>query len=240
MKTVIDKLILSPYKAISLIESSISNKEKLLVTYLNQHCFNVYSTNKIYKKLLDEKFMVYADGVGINFVNKFVFNKKYSHFNASDLNDEIFTYLITNNIKFYIVGGDFSKPEIENKLIAFGKFAGYSNGFFDEAGLDEILIKINKAEPEVIILGLGVPKQEIVAEKLSKSVNASLFLCVGNFLEFYFGNVKRIPPKYRNKGVEWIYRVYHEPKRLWKRYIIGIPLFIFRIIKFRIKNSINE
>jgi N-acetylglucosaminyldiphosphoundecaprenol N-acetyl-beta-D-mannosaminyltransferase len=233
VKTVIDKLILSPYEVISLIKFSISNKEKLLVTYLHQHCFNVYSTNKIYKKLLDKKFFVYADGFGINLASRVLFNKKYQNFNGSDLNDEIFSYLITNKIKFYIVGGNFSEREIENKLFTFEKFAGYSNGFFDEAGLDEILKKINRAEPEVIILGLGVPKQEIIAEKLSKSVNASLFLCVGNFLEFYFGTMKRIPPKYRNKGFEWIYRLFHEPKRLWKRYIIGIPLFIFRVIKYK-------
>jgi len=234
VKTVLDKLILSPHEVIYIIKSSISNKERLLLTYLNQHCFNVYSTDKVYRKLLDEKFLVYADGVGINFVNKFIFNKKYSHFNASDLNDEIFTYLISNKIKFYLVGGDFSKSEIENKLNTVEKFAGYSSGFFDETGLEEILKKINKAEPEVIIFGLGVPKQEIIAEKISNSVNTTLFLCVGNFLEFYFGTVKRLPSKYRNKGIEWIYRLFQEPKRLWKRYFIGIPLFIFRVIKFKL------
>ena len=60
----------------------------------------------------------------------------------------------------------------------------------------------------------------------------------GNFFEFYLGTIKRIPKIYRNIGIEWIYRFFQEPKRLWKRYFIGIPLFIFGVIKLKL--SINK
>ena len=81
---------------------------------------------------------------------------------------------------------------------------------------------------------MGAPKQELFTYKLSKSTNTNVYLCVGNFFEFYLGTVKRIPKKFRNNGLEWFYRLFHEPKRLWKRYFIGIPLFIFRVIKFKL------
>ncbi|MBK6915089.1 MAG: WecB/TagA/CpsF family glycosyltransferase [Ignavibacteriales bacterium] len=105
---------------------------------------------------------------------------------------------------------------------------------FLDTEFENVIEKIRTAKPDVIIIGMGVPKQEIVAEKLSRSINASLFLCVGNFFEFYFGTAKRIPVRFRNKGIEWIYRLFHEPKRLWKRYLIGIPLFILRVIRFKL------
>lgn len=234
MNSVFNKTLTSSSEVLSTIQNSLITKKKLLLTYFNQHCFNIYSIDKIYHNLLDNKFIFYADGFGIYLVNKFLYNKKYKQFNASDLNDDIFSYLITENIKFYIIGGDFSANVISSKLESVQSFVGYSNGFFLEHQINLISEKINLVSPQVIILGMGVPKQEIIAEKLSNSVDASVFLCVGNFLEFYFGTLKRVPKKYRNKGIEWCFRLQQEPKRLWKRYLIGIPLFIFRVIKSKL------
>lgn len=236
MKKIIDKLISSDYEVSRLVQNSIENKEKLLLTYLNQHCFNLYIKDTFYKNLLDEKYIVYSDGIGMNLVNRLLFNKKDKLFNASDLNDELISFFIKNEIRFYLLGGNFSSTEIEDKFKSMTSFVGYHNGYFSESELDKISDKINQVNPEVIIIGMGVPKQEIISEKLSKSTNAILYLCVGNFLEFYFGTIKRIPSKFRNKGIEWLFRIFQEPKRLWKRYIIGIPLFIFRVIKFKFTN----
>jgi len=186
---------------------------------------------------LDEEYIVYTDGIGMNLANRFLFNKKDKLFNASDLNDELLSFFIKNEMRFYLLGGNFTSTEIEDKLKSVTSFVGYNNGFFAESELDKISDKINQVNADVIIIGMGVPKQEVISEKLSKSTNAILYLCVGNFLEFYFGTVKRIPFKFRNKGIEWLFRIFQEPKRLWKRYFIGIPLFIFRVIKFKFMNS---
>jgi len=80
---------------------------------------------------------------------------------------------------------------------------------------------------------MGVPKQEIFAEKLSQSQNSKVIICVGNFFEFYFKLKKRAPVFVQNIGMEWLFRLFTEPSRLWKRYLIGIPVFFFKI--FRIK-----
>jgi N-acetylglucosaminyldiphosphoundecaprenol N-acetyl-beta-D-mannosaminyltransferase len=237
VKNIIDKLISSDYEVIKLVQNSIKNREKLLLTYLNQHCFNVYLNDKLYENLLDEKYSVYTDGIGMNLVNRFIFNKKEKQFNASDLNEELISFFIKNEIRFYLLGGNFTSTKIEDKLKSTTSFVGYNNGFFLDSEFENVIEIIKTTKPDVIIIGMGVPKQEIIAERLSRSINASLFLCVGNFFEFYLGTVKRIPKKFRNKGIEWIYRFYQEPKRLWKRYFIGIPLFIFRVIKFKFMNT---
>jgi N-acetylglucosaminyldiphosphoundecaprenol N-acetyl-beta-D-mannosaminyltransferase len=77
---------------------------------------------------------------------------------------------------------------------------------------------------------MGVPLQEKIAFELSKRINGLQIICVGNFLEFYFGTIKRAPKFLHNSGFEWIFRLLTEPRRLWKRYLIGIPVFIARII----------
>jgi N-acetylglucosaminyldiphosphoundecaprenol N-acetyl-beta-D-mannosaminyltransferase len=234
---IFSKLITSENEIFSAIDSSTSNNSKLLVTYLNQHCFNIYCSDSAYRNLLENHFKVYADGAGINFAYRFLWQKHYVHFNATDLNEKIINILTDKSVKFYIVGGNFSEEEVNSKFKNNNSFAGYLNGYFDDSDIQDIANTINKQKPEVILIGMGVPKQEIIAEKLSNKVDTSLFICVGNFFEFYLGTVKRIPEKYRNWGVEWIYRLFQEPKRLWNRYIIGIPLFIFRVMKFKLLNS---
>lgn len=231
---IFDTLIVTENEILSLVDSHLNNHRKLLLTYLNQHCFNIYCSNKKYKNLLDNKFLVYADGAGIKFALRFIMRKNYIRFNATDLNEKIMEILLKRNIKFFILGGNFNQKELVTKFNDVKSFVGYNNGFFLESEFDNITEKIKLANPDVVIIGMGVPKQEIIVEKLSRSINASLFLCVGNFFEFYFGTVKRIPARFRNTGIEWIYRLFQEPKRLWKRYIIGIPLFILRVLKYKL------
>jgi exopolysaccharide biosynthesis WecB/TagA/CpsF family protein len=230
-----DKLITDESVILELIKANINRNHRLLVTYLNQNCFNMYSENIFYKNLLDNIFTVYADGIGIKFAIRFILGKKYHQFNATDLNEKILDILIKQNIKFFIIGGNFNQRELLAKFNYAQSFVGYNNGFFLDSEIENITEKIRIANPDVVIIGMGVPNQEIVAEKLSRSINASLFLCVGNFFEFYFGTAKRIPVRFRNKGIEWMYRLFHDPKRLWKRYLIGIPLFIFRVIRFKLR-----
>ena len=232
-----ERLITDESAILDLIKSSISNHNHILLTYLNQHCFNFYSTNHQYKNLLDNKFIVYADGVGINLSSRILFKKKYKQFNATDLNERILKILVHKKIKFFILGGNFAEDDIISHFNADENFVGYHLGYFSHLELEKIAIKISNLKTDVVIIGMGVPKQEIIAEKLSELVDASLFLCVGNFFEFYFGTVKRIPNCLRNKGIEWIYRLFQEPKRLWKRYIIGIPLFTLRILKYKLSKQ---
>lgn len=230
-------IITEPQILLDLINSNISCDTPLLVTYINQHSFNVYCSNLEYKNLIDNSFKIYADGIGMNLTSRFLFNNKYNQFNATDLNERILNHLIEKNIKFFILGGSFDQEQLNKKFYSLKNFVGYQNGFFSDFNFMEITKSIEDSKAEVVIIGMGVPMQEIVAKQLSQSIDASIFLCVGNFFEFYLGTIKRIPLKYRDKGFEWLFRIIQEPKRLWKRYFIGIPLFIFRVIKFKFMNT---
>ncbi len=231
---IFDKLILEENEILSLINFSIKYRQKLLITYFNQHCYNIYSSDKNYKDLIENQFQVYADGIGIKLAIRFTLGKKYQRFNATDLNEKIMNRLIEEKKRFYILGGNFEESKISERFHSNKNYVGYCSGFFTENDIERIINSIKNFEPEVIIVGMGVPKQEIIAARICAMVDASLFICVGNFFEFYFGTVRRIPVRFRDKGIEWIYRLFQEPKRLWKRYLIGIPLFILRVIRFKL------
>lgn len=84
----------------------------LLLTYLNQHCFNIYNSNKEYKNLLDAEFEIFPDGTGINLALKFFGNRNTQRFNATDLNEKIFNHFSRQGTNLFLLGGNFDKKFI--------------------------------------------------------------------------------------------------------------------------------
>ncbi len=231
-----DKIITDENEVLTLIKNYSNAERNLLVTYLNQHCYNLYITNSNYRKILDEKFSVYMDGTGIFYALKLFKHKHIQRFNASDLNEKLFGYFKSAKEKVFIIGGKFTNDKIQLLINNGLNICGYMNGYFNFEKGKEIVDNIKKAEPDFIIIGMGVPSQEIFASKLEEQLSGKKIICVGNFLEFYLGTVKRVPKFFRNSGIEWIFRLFTEPRRLWKRYIFGIPKFVISIVKLKLKS----
>lgn len=232
---IFNNLIKHESDVLSLINSSFGQRSSILITYFDQRCFNIYCSSSDYKKLIDEKFATYLDGTGTYFASKLFGIKDIDKFNGSDLNSRLFEQFAIAKTKLFLIGGTFSESEIKGiQKRSRLNIWGYKNGFFGDDEMSDLLRNVEFAKPDVIIVGMGVPKQEILAYNLSKEVNVDLILCVGNFLEYYFDLKKRAPVFLRDSGFEWIFRLFTEPKRLWKRYLIGIPLFLYRIFKMKI------
>ena len=229
-----DKIITDENEVLTLIKNYSDAERNLLLTYLNQHCYNLYIKNSNYRKILEENFNVYMDGTGIFYALKLFKHKNIQRFNASDLNEKLFGYFKSTKEKMFIIGGKFRSDKIQLLINNGFNISGYKNGYFNFDTEKKIIDNIKKAEPDVIIIGMGVPNQEIFASKLDEQLRGKKIICVGNFLEFYLGTVKRVPKVFRNSGIEWIFRLFTEPGRLWKRYIFGIPKFVISIVKLKL------
>ena len=91
-----------------------------------------------------------------------------------------------------------------------------------------------KYQPALIILGMGMPKQEQVAELLRSNLeHPCLIVCGGAIIDFLGDRVPRAPLWVRNFGIEWIFRLLQEPRRLFERYVLGNPLFLLRSFSFK-------
>ncbi len=122
------------------------------------------------------------------------------------------------------------------------KIVGLHEDRFREASPEEDLQdikKINDSNAHIVFIGRGCPRQEIwVANHLDK-INASM-LAVGAAFDFHAGILKKAPQWMENSGLEWLYRLMQEPKRLWKRYLITNTLFIFYILKEIFKKKLSN
>jgi N-acetylglucosaminyldiphosphoundecaprenol N-acetyl-beta-D-mannosaminyltransferase len=212
--------------------SSIEKGESLLLTYFNQNCFNLYFKNSIYRNIIDKKFRIYPDGMGVYLFLKMSVNNRITRIDATSVNESILNWLVKRKVPVVIVGGDFN-AEFEKKAIKSGiNLAGYHNGFFDYSEFKEKALSISSCG-NTFILGMGAPKQELFAAELQKTPGNKVIICSGNFLAFYFQYQKRAPVFFRKAGMEWLFRLLLEPRRLWKRYLLGIPEFFFRALKLK-------
>jgi len=231
---IFEKLLTDPKDIQQKVFNSIEMGKSLLLTYFNQNCLNIYFKDNVYKKLLNTKFEIYQADLGVFLFLKYLKGRNLNRIDATNLNHHIVLELIKQKVPLTIVGGNFDVNFIRKAALNNGiNFVAYHNGQFPEAEMESVIEYLKGTETKVFIVGMGVPKQEFFAERLSETLESKVIICVGNFLEFYFKTKKRAPVFVRKIGLEWMFRLISEPKRLWKRYLIGIPVFI--INSFRAK-----
>jgi len=237
---IFNKLLTNPKDVVHKILNSIQRRDSLLLTYLNQHCFNIYYKNKDYSQLLDTKFEVYQADLGVYLALRFLHNKKINRIIGTDLNEMLLNELFKQKVSITLIGGNFDERFIFEEAKKKGIILNiYKNGYFNDSMTDEVIRDLTKKNSQVYIVGMGVPKQEIFAHKLAETLDKRVIICVGSFLEFYFGTKTRTPIFIQKIGFEWMFRLVTEPGRLWKRYLVGIPVFIFRILTIKFQGKSN-
>lgn len=97
----------------------------------------------------------------------------------------------------------------------------------NDAQLEEIAQKLAAAKPDLALMAFGAPKQELLISRIADRVKPAVFLGIGASLDFLAGTVKRAPPLVSKVGLEWAYRLAQEPRRLWRRYLVNDPKFVF-------------
>ena len=121
------------------------------------------------------------------------------------------------------------------RLYPAARIAGTHHGYFANADEERRTIdEINAANPDLLLVAFGVPAQEKWIDAHRKELHCGAALAVGGLLDFVSGRIPRAPLWMRRAGIEWIYRLYQEPVRLFRRYVLGNPLFLFRVLKEKI------
>ena len=142
-------------------------------------------------------------------------------------------------LKHYFYGGDCEDTvlQLEKKLrIKFPKInlVGHCVPPFKELTADErsvIVSDINKSGADIVWVGIGTPKQDFWVGDFRDALDAPVLLAVGAAFNFHAGKVKQAPHWMMKIGLEWLFRLFAEPRRLWRRYILGNPYFVFLMIR---------
>jgi N-acetylglucosaminyldiphosphoundecaprenol N-acetyl-beta-D-mannosaminyltransferase len=100
-----------------------------------------------------------------------------------------------------------------------------------------VIREIDRSRADIVLVAFGAPKQELWIRDVLSSSKARVAIGVGGLFDFYSGRIPRAPLWVREMGLEWTYRLYQEPRRLWRRYVIGNATFLFRVILYRLRHG---
>ena len=230
---------------LSLIQSSIETNIKRRIYFVNADCLNKTFENKEYKDVLKNADIILPDGSGINMACNILKKPLIENLNGTDMLPLICNISSSNNYRIFLLGAkegvaNKMKEELEEKYPNI-KIVGTHHGFLENNESElEVLEKINALKTDILFVAMGAPSQELFIEKHKDIINAKITLGVGGLFDFYSTNIKRAPLYIRELGFEWIYRMIQEPKRMWRRYILGNPLFLYRVFKFKKEEEKNS
>ncbi len=185
------------------------------------------------KQLLNEADLVVADGAGVVLASRILGRKVKEKVSGVDLVRRIFMNTDRRTTSFFIFGG---KPGVSeqasiNILSEFPRanILGFRNGYFNENDVQGIINQINAAKAEILLVGLGAPKQEKWIHAHAHELNCKVIMGIGGAIDVFAGTASLAPEFMRKAGLEWLYRLVKEPSR-YKR-MMDLPRFMLLTLK---------
>lgn len=207
------------------------------VCFANAHMAVEARWNKNIADSVNNATIVTSDGMSVVMALKYLHRVKQDRTAGMDMIYDLVEGAERNNLSIflfgsekYIVDGFISKATKEcPKLKIVGAIAPPFE-VFSEAENNKFVEAINESGANIVFVSLGCPKQERWMAENSSKINATL-LGLGGAFPLYANKTKRAPVFMQKNGFEWAYRLWQEPKRLWKRYLVTNTLFIFYFLK---------
>lgn len=227
-------------------EIVMSNSDPQIITTFNLDFLRISQNNKEFLQICKNSLWNLPDGFGITSLIKLKYKKKVERITGNDIFPILLKIANEKNLKVSIVG---SKMEVLDKvqLLVKNKYPNLTNNlkcfspppFFesDKVINQNIINEIVRFKPDIVFAALGCPRQEIWLYKNMSLFGSKLNIGIGAVLDYYSGLKRRSPLILQKNGMEWLWRLFNEPRRLFKRYVISDILFylnnVFRIYKTR-------
>ncbi|MFV0400693.1 MAG: WecB/TagA/CpsF family glycosyltransferase [Oscillospiraceae bacterium] len=212
--------------------------------FVNAHCFNIAQKDQEYHRILENSAIVLNDGSGIAIAGKMAGRPFPENMNGTDFIPMLIAAAHEKKYAVYVLGGiqEVSDAVREKARRQFpGLVIDSHNGYFDDIEESDILEALHKANVKLLVIGMGVPRQEKwIAQNLHCLPPGCVAVAGGGFVDFYAERFARAPLWARKAGVEWLWRLAQEPGRLWKRYVVGNFSFLFRCMRLRLTMKKNK
>lgn len=220
-------------EALELLAQRIECRQYTPVTFLNAHNANVANADVGFASALKD-FLVLPDGIGVDLASRSLHGAAFkANLNGTDLVPALFNFC-SKPLKVALLG---SRPEVINfareifqKNTPWHTFEVVSDGYFKDSDLPKIKQRLAIFKPDVLVVAMGVPRQEVfIAKNIGPDI-CTMPIAVGALLDIHTGTIPRAPAWVRKVRCEWAYRLSREPRRLWYRYIIGNPKFLWNVL----------
>ena len=242
MGTPIDNVTVS--ETISLVSNAIESNTQIHHTVVNAGKIVLMHENPELRNSVIHADLINADGQAIIWASKLLGQPLKERVTGIDLMEKLVELAAEKKFRLFFFG---AREEVVSKLvkgyeIKYGKevIAGYRNGYFKKEEERSIAEQIAQSQANILFVAISSPTKENFLYNYKQILkNVNFIMGVGGSFDVITGYVKRAPLWMQKNGLEWLYRVYQEPKRMFRRYLVGNTKFAFLIMKYFFQSKKN-
>ena len=230
-------------QTVQMIDNAIQSKKQIHHVVVNAAKLVHLQNDDELKQSVISSDIINADGQSVVWGAKFLGQYLPERVAGIDLMDKVVKLANQKKYKIFLFG---AKEEVVLKIIekysteySSGLIVGYRNGYYNSDEENFIAETIAKSGADILFVAMTSPKKEIFLNKYKHIITTSFIMGVGGSFDVVSGFTKRAPLWMQEAGLEWSYRIYQEPGRMWKRYLITNTLFIYHILKTKIFGQIS-
>ena len=218
--------------------------EQLRKVYnVNVHAMNLAAGNPDFKLYLQQADLVFCDGFGVKWGGKMLGQPIPFRMTPPDWIDDFAARTAEANQSVFALGDEAGLAAEFQKNIAARhpgyRDAGSHNGFFNKSGAenDAVIDLINRSQATHLLVGFGMPLQERWLEANAARLQVKVVLPVGALFRWYIGYESRAPRWMTDHGLEWLARLAQHPVQHFRRYAVGNPRFLWRVVRARLSGN---
>jgi N-acetylglucosaminyldiphosphoundecaprenol N-acetyl-beta-D-mannosaminyltransferase len=218
--------------------------ERTCAFFVNAHCINIAAGDSLYRAELQRAELLYADGAGMRISAALHGVRLADNVNGTDLFPLLCLHARDRGLPLALFG---ARPGVADACAGSMRalFPGLDvvftgHGYRDSVHDAELVERINRSGARILLVALGVPAQEKWIGMHARRLHAPLLMGVGALFDFHSGLMPRAPLAWRRAGLEWLFRLGQEPRRMFRRYVLGNPAFICRAIRSRLTDSADQ
>lgn len=230
---------LTMQETIELIDKSIAARNPLKHVVVNAAKLVNMRSDEALKKSVINSDIINADGQSVVWASRFLGHPLPERVAGIDIMEKLAELSYRKGYRIFFFG---AHEEIVKKTVSvFSEryshsiVAGYRNGYFTQEEEPSIAEMIGSSNPDILFVAISSPKKEIFLEEYKDVIKVPFVMGVGGSFDVVAGFTKRAPLWMQKSGMEWFYRLIQEPGRMWKRYLITNTLFIYYVLKEKIK-----
>jgi alpha-1,3-mannosyltransferase len=224
-------------QALEVLDQAVVGDGFLKIAFANANTLTTAAQSAQYRAVLQD-FCVLNDGVGLDIASRLKFGMPFpENLNGTDF---LPFYLAnsTHRLRLYLLGASLGVAETTAEVLRrdFPRHTvvGVHHGYLRPEDTGAICAEIAAARADVVLVSMGNPLQELWIAENATATGAKLLFGVGALFDFISGRVTRAPQWVRRLRCEWIYRLGCEPRRLWRRYLIGNAMFLKWVLLERV------
>jgi len=215
---------LSPREACDVAVSFLDRDTPSTIFTPNPEMVMLTRRDHEFKEILNGGDLVVPDGIGVVYASRLTKNKIRSRVPGIELVIDLFDRIKDYEYSVYFLGAapDVADAAAQAAQARFPglRIAGTFHGYFTDVDDDDIINKINAANPDILLVGLGFPRQEKWIDRHKNRLNCKILMGVGGSFDVLSGKVRRAPKFFQRLGLEWLFRLLRQPHRIWRQRVL--------------------